>query len=119
MQDLDDFLKYLVNNIDGALAAVIGDTDGLLIEQFPKEGEDLSVLTAQWTNVMMALKTTTQSLKGGELKEVIVTADKLIGYARTLNDDLFCFVLMNPSGNIGKARLYSEQIANRLLEVFA
>ncbi len=118
MQDLDDFLTYLVDNIDGALAAVIGDKDGLLIEQIPKDSKDLSSLTAQWTNVMSALEQVTEGLKAGELKEVMITADKLMGYARTLNDDLFCFVLMNPSGNIGKARLYSEQIANRMLEVF-
>ncbi|MCA9837428.1 MAG: roadblock/LC7 domain-containing protein [Trueperaceae bacterium] len=119
MQDLDDFLTYLVSNIDGALAAVIGDADGLLIEQHPKDGEDLSVLTAQWTNVMTALEAVVASLKAGELKEVMITADRVMGYARNLNDELFCFVLMNPSGNIGKARLYSEQIAKRMLEVFA
>ena len=119
MQDLDEFLTYLVNNIDGALAAVIGDADGLVIEQYPKEGQDLSNLTAQWTNVMSALETVTKSLKGGDLKEVMVTADSIIGYARMLDTDLFCFVLMNPSGNIGKARLYSEQIARQMLEVFA
>lgn len=118
MQDLDEFLTYLVNNIDGALAAVIGDVDGLIVEQYPKEGQDLSALTAQWTNVMTALDAVTESLKGGDLKEVMVTAESVIGYARILNEELYCFVLMNPSGNIGKARLYSEQIAKQMLEVF-
>jgi predicted regulator of Ras-like GTPase activity (Roadblock/LC7/MglB family) len=119
VQDLDEFLTYLVNNIDGALAAVIGDADGLVIEQYPKVGQDLSILTAQWTNVMSSLDAVSKSLKGGNVKEVMVTADNVIGYARVLSDDLFCFVLMNPSGNIGKARLYSEQISRQMLEVFA
>jgi predicted regulator of Ras-like GTPase activity (Roadblock/LC7/MglB family) len=117
VQELDELLASLVDNVDGALAALIGDADGLLIEQYPRQAQDLSAIAAQWTNVLTALKGVSQSLNGGEIKEVMVTADKLIGYARAFNKELFCFIVMNPSGNIGKARLYSQQVAKQLLEV--
>lgn len=119
MNDLDALLTHLIDNVDGAQAAVIGDTDGLLIEQYPKQSRDLSAVTAQWTNVMTNLRAVSNGLDGGEVAEVMLTADKLICYARILSDDLFCFIVMNPSGNIGKARLYSDKMAERLLEVFA
>ena len=118
MNDLDALLAHLIENVDGSQAAVIGDTDGLLIEQYP-QSKDLSAATAQWTNVMVNLAAVSGGLDGGDLKEIMLTADKLICYARILNDDLFCFIIMNPSGNIGKARLYSEKMAERLVEVFA
>ena len=119
MHELDELLAYLVDNVDGALAAVVGDIDGLLIEQYPKQGRDLTAVTAQWTNVQNALDVVVTSLEGGSVKEIMVTADNLIGYARLLSDGLFSFIIMNPSGNIGKARLYSEQMARRVSEVFA
>lgn len=119
MHELDELLAYLVDNVDGALAALVGDTDGLLIEQYPRGERDLSAVTAQWTNVLHTLSGVATTLEGGETREVMLTAEKLIGYARVLNNDLFCFIVMNPSGNIGKARLYSEKMAERILDVFA
>ena len=119
VNDLDALLTHLIENVDGAQAAVIGDMDGLLIEQYPQVSTDLSPVTAQWTNVMGNLKMVADGLGGGNVKEIMLTADKLICYARLLSDDLFCFIIMNPSGNIGKARLYSDKMAERLLEVFA
>jgi predicted regulator of Ras-like GTPase activity (Roadblock/LC7/MglB family) len=119
VQEFDKLLAYLVDNIDGALAALIGDKDGLLIEQYPTKAQDLSAVAAQWTNVLSALKGVTASLEGGRINEVMITTDKLIGYARTLDDELFCFTVMNSSGNIGKARLYSSQLAKHMLEALA
>ncbi len=119
MRELDDLLAYLVKNVDGALAVIVGDKDGLLIEQYPKQSQDYSAVAAQWTTALTGLKSVSSTLEGGEVKEVMMTAERVIGYTRILNEELFCFIVMNPSGNIGKARLYSEQITSHLLEVFA
>lgn len=101
------------------MSVAVGGMDGLLIDQYPPQGTDLSALAAEQTNVLASIKSTfSGTLEGGKVNEVIVTSDKLIGYTRLLNDDLFCLIVMNPAGNIGKARLYSEKAAQRMLEVF-
>lgn len=119
MKEIDELLAYLVDNVDGALAAFVGGSDGLLIEQHPKQGQDMSGATAQWTNVLNAMNAVANGLKAGKVEEAIMTAEKTIAYARILSPELFCIVIMNPSGNIGKARLYSQKLAKNLLEVFA
>jgi uncharacterized protein len=119
VKELDELLAYLVDNVDGALAAFVGGSDGLLIEQHPRQGQDMSGVTAQWTNVLTAMNSVATGLKAGKVEETIMTAEKVIAYARVLSPELFCVVIMNPSGNIGKARLYSQKLAKNLLEVFA
>ena len=119
MQDLDDFLSYVVSNVDGALFAALGSVDGLLVDQYPKQGNDLSAFTAELTNVLGNVGRLNQAgFDGGPLQEAMVTAERLMSYARMLNDELFLFIVMNPSGNLGKARLYSEQVAPQILEMF-
>lgn len=119
MHDLDEILAFLTNNIDGALAAAVGGMDGLLVEQHAPRGDDFSALAAEITNVLHSARTAyTNSLDAGNLKELIVTADRLIGYTRMLGNDLFCIILLKPGGNIAKARLYSEQASKQILEVF-
>jgi predicted regulator of Ras-like GTPase activity (Roadblock/LC7/MglB family) len=119
MKEIDELLAYLVDNVDGALAAFVGSSDGLLIDQHPKQGQDMSGATAQWTNVLNAMSGVATGLKAGKVEEAIMTAEKVIAYARILSPEIFCIVIMNPSGNIGKARLYSQKLAKNLLEVFA
>ena len=117
MQEFDQILAYLVDNVDGAMSAAVGGMDGLLIDQYPQQGNDLSAIAAEQTNILTNTRNAySQSLAGGGIKELIVTADHLIGYTRLLNDELFCLIVMDTSGNIGKARLYTEQASKQILE---
>ncbi|HEX7022302.1 MAG TPA: hypothetical protein VF171_05545 [Trueperaceae bacterium] len=119
MQELDQILAHLVDQVDGATSAAVGGMDGLLIEQYPQHGQDLSAMAAEETNVLMHTRNAFgRTLAGGKLHEVIVTTEKMVGYTRLLSEDLFCLIVMSRSGNIGKARLYSEQAAKEILEVF-
>ena len=120
MRELDDLLKFVVTNVDGALFAALGSVDGLLVEQYPADGQDLSAYTAEITNVLNALvRLNATGFEGGTFKEVMATGERLISFTRRLDDELFLMIVMNPSGNLGKARLYSDQVAKQLLEVFA
>jgi predicted regulator of Ras-like GTPase activity (Roadblock/LC7/MglB family) len=118
VQDLDQILSGLAANVDGALAVAVSGMDGLLVEQHAPQGRDLTVLAAEMTNVLQGARHAfTLALDGGALKEVIITAEQSIGYTRLLGADLFCLILLSPGGNIGKARLYSDQAAKHILEV--
>ena len=119
MNELDDILAFLVDHVDGALVAAVGGMDGLLVEQHPAQGRDLSATTAELTDLISTARRAYATLQAGRVREVIVTAERMIGYVRVLDDDMFCIVAMNASGSIGKARLYAEQAAERIRQVFA
>ena len=118
MQDLDQILAYLVNHVDGALSAAVGGMDGLLIEQYSADERDLTAVAAEQTSLLSFSQAAySKALEGGDLKEVIVSADEVVGYTRLLGDDLFCLVVLSASGNLGKARLYSDQVSGVIREV--
>ncbi len=120
MTELDEILEHLIDNVDGAMVSAVGGMDGLLVEQYPEHGQDLAAAAAEITNLLASTTTAfTEVLDGGAVKELIITTEKLVGYTRVLSGELFCLIVMNPAGNIGKARLYSEQAARHILEVFA
>ncbi len=120
MTDLDEILAFLVDNVDGALVAAVGGVDGLLVDKYPDEGRSLTGATAELTNVLLSARSIfSDYLEAGPLSELILTSDSTIVYLRSLNDAFFCLILMNASGNIGKARLYSEEASRKVLEVFA
>lgn len=120
MEDLDSLLAYLVDHVDGAISVAVGGMDGLLIAQYPAQSHDMAIMTAETTKVLGYIRQTYGgTLEGGGLSEVIVVARHMIGYTRLLGHELFCLMVMTPAGNIGKARLYSEQVATRVLEVLA
>lgn len=117
MHELDDALSFLVKNVDGARFAAIGGMDGLMVEQYPRTIGDLSAFTAEFTNVVALLnKVVTGAAQAGALQEVMTTAEQAMYYARVLDSHLFLVLAMNPAGNFGKARLYSEQISPKILE---
>ena len=110
---------YVVSSVDGSLYAALGGMDGLLIEQYPKEEHDLSALAAEYTNVFTAVsRLGATGFELGDTRDVMITSERLMSYARILSDDLFLIVVMNPSGNLGKARMYSDQVAPKILEFF-
>jgi len=118
VRELDEMLSYLVDNVDGAQMALIADSDGLLIEQFPANGNDLSEVTVQWTKVMTIIESASKTVKGGRIKDIMISGEKMLAYARTLNESLFILVIMNSSGNFGLAKLYCKKIEQQILEIF-
>ncbi len=120
MRELDDILAFVVSNIDGAQFAALGSMDGLLIEQHPKGDPDLAAYAAEMTNVLIALaRLDGAGMEAGRLRELMATSERLLSYVRLVNREIFLAIVMNPSGNLGKARLYSEQVKAELLEVLA
>lgn len=118
--ELEDILAELVDSVDGALVAAVGGMDGLLVEQYPSAQRDLNAATAEVTNLLNTAATTLgDHLDGGAVQELVFTGERLIGYVRVLDPDFFCVLVMNPAGNVGKARLFSEQAGQRVLGAFA
>jgi predicted regulator of Ras-like GTPase activity (Roadblock/LC7/MglB family) len=120
MTELDDILANLVDRVDGATAAAVGSMDGLLIEQSVTQGQDLAPLVAELTNLLSGGKRALGShVAGGPLSELILTAEQLVTYTRLLDSTLFCVIIIEAGGNLGKARLYARQAARSILEALA
>jgi uncharacterized protein len=119
--ELDNILSNLVSNVDGAIAAAIGGMDGLLVEQFSSEAKlDLSSIVAEHSNLLRnASIAYAGSLDAGEVKEVLIISQKLIGYTIQVTPDFFLTLTLEPNGNIGKARLMGDQALKSLREVLS
>jgi uncharacterized protein len=114
--ELDQILAQLVVNTDGALGAALGGMDGLLIEQFAKEGKlALGNVVAEHSNLLRSAKTAyATSLLAGEVDELFVSSEKMIGFTKRINAEFFVTLMLEPNGNIGKARLLLEQAVRQL-----
>jgi uncharacterized protein len=120
VQDLEEILGQLVEGVDGALAAAVAGMDGLVIEQYPGESTELPAVVADMTNAIKGLElTVTEHLAGGAMRELIVTSERRVAYARLLEGGLFCLLVLNRHGNIGKARLLTTEAGRRIQGAFA
>ncbi|MEX2541372.1 MAG: roadblock/LC7 domain-containing protein [Trueperaceae bacterium] len=119
MTELDEILEFLVEQVDGALAAAVAGMDGLLVEQYPQHA-NLGPFAAELTAVLGSSSAAmSDHLGAGETRELMVAAESRLAYIRVLSADLFCLIVLGADGNLGKARLYGEQAAKRLVAVLA
>src|SRR5690625_4430595 len=120
MTELDEILAGLTDQVDGSVAAAVGGMDGLVVEHAGSAREELDAFIAELTNVLTASSSALgRRLDGGALQELILTAERSVAYVWVLNRDLYCVLLLEPGGNIGKARLYSGYAGKRILETLA
>lgn len=114
--ELDEVLSNLVANVDGAIGAALGGMDGLLVEQFSNDSKlSLGNVVAEHSNLLRSTKIAySVSLAAGEVNEIQVTSDKMIGFTKRISDDFFVTLILEPNGNIGKARLLLDQAVRQL-----
>jgi uncharacterized protein len=119
--ELDNILSNLVSNVDGAIGAAIGGMDGLLVEQFSSEAKlDLSIIVAEHSNLLRNASIAYEgSLDAGNVSEVLIISQKLVGYTVQITSDFFLTLTLEPTGNIGKARLMSDLALKSLREVLS
>ncbi len=121
MSDLESILEWLVDDVDGALVAALGGMDGLLIERVPEDtdGRDLHAAAAQVTELLATADGVVgEPLRGGEVDEVMIGGERVITYVRRVAPELFLLLVMNASGNVGKARLFGGRARDAIREVF-
>jgi uncharacterized protein len=117
--ELDELLSSLVNDVDGALGAAIGGMDGLLIEQYAADSSlNLDTIIAEHANILKATKAAYSStLTAGNVTEILITAEQMLGFTKEVTPEFFLTIILEPKGNVGKARLLGQQAAGRIREV--
>lgn len=103
---LRDSLSTIVNNVDGALVAIIMAYDGIAIDEVEVEQSefDMQLLSVEYATVLKEIKRAVEVIKMGDLEEVSISTTRTTVVVRVLNQDLFAALIMSRDGNIGKGR---------------
>jgi uncharacterized protein len=117
--ELDELLSTLVNDVDGALGAAIGGMDGLLIEQYAADSSlNLDTIIAEHANILKATKAAySLTLTAGNVTEILIIAEQMLGFTKEVTPEFFLTIILEPKGNVGKARLLGQKAAGHIREV--
>jgi predicted regulator of Ras-like GTPase activity (Roadblock/LC7/MglB family) len=99
-------LKKVVDNLDGALAAVVMGLDGIPVDTYVRQNDKLDVTTVgmEFSFILAQVRKAGESLQVGSLEELSVKAQRLLLVCRMLSPQYFVAIAMAPEGNFGKAR---------------
>lgn len=113
-----DILQTMVDDVEGAVGAVVMGYDGIAIEDFVKKENqfDLQLLTAEYAAVLKEVKRTVEVLKSGLLQEVTINTELLTAIARVINEDFFALLVITAGGNFGKGRFYLRRAIPKLAD---
>ena len=111
-----DTLKKVVDNVDGAIAAVIMGLDGIPVETYVKlvDRIDITTVAMEFSFILGQVRKAGDSLQVGNLEELSVKAQRLMLVCRMVSPQYFVAIAMAPEGNVGKAR-YLARLATPTL----
>lgn len=101
-----DTLRKVVDNVDGALAAVIMGLDGIPVETYVRQNDkvDVNTVAMEFSFILGQVRKAGDSLQVGGLEELSVKAQRLLLVCRMLSPQYFVAVAISPDGNFGKCR---------------
>lgn len=109
MSSINEVLTQLVSEVDGAMAAVLGDSDSGMLLASAGTGLDVEVAAAGTTEFMRAKLNTMRALKlDGELEDILVTLSNQYHVIRPLasNNSVFIYLALDRAkSNLALARL--------------
>jgi predicted regulator of Ras-like GTPase activity (Roadblock/LC7/MglB family) len=117
----NEILQRIVDGTSGALGAILMGYDGIAIDQYFRDSEDLdlSLVAVEYSNVLKEIRRTAEILDTGAMEEVSVKTERLMVIIRTLNDEYFIALTLKCDGNFGKGRYLLMREAPRLREALA
>ena len=99
-------LRKLVDNLDGGIAAVIMGLDGIPVDTYVRQQNNVDVNTVamEFSFILGQVRKAGDSLQVGGLEELTVKAQRLFLVCRMVSPQYFVAIALAPEGNFGKAR---------------
>lgn len=109
-------LRKVVDNVDGAIAAVVMGLDGIPVESYVRQSDkvDVNTVAMEFSFIVGQVRKAGDSLQVGGLEELSVKAQRLMLVCRMISPTYFVAIAMLPEGNFGKAR-YLARLASPAL----
>jgi predicted regulator of Ras-like GTPase activity (Roadblock/LC7/MglB family) len=100
-----EVLKEAVDRVDGAVSAMIIDTDGISVQEYAQEKlVDLTGLSAEASAMIKDINLAADNLGLGEAKEFSIISDTCGIIMRKINTGYYLALVIKPEGNYGKGR---------------
>jgi predicted regulator of Ras-like GTPase activity (Roadblock/LC7/MglB family) len=114
-----DILKNTVEQVDGAVGAVIMGYDGIAIDEFIllNESFDVQLLAVEYATLLKEIKQTVDVLKTGAMEEVSICTAEVRIILRSISDEFFLVLLLKRDGNFGKGRYLLKLHSSTLYEM--
>ncbi|MCB0271604.1 MAG: roadblock/LC7 domain-containing protein [Bdellovibrionales bacterium] len=106
-QEMQTVLSFL----EGAKAILLMGQDGIVVEQYTKEGtENFEEITIEMSQILAQVGTVVQQAQLGQMKEMIFQTSKNTIMIHVLNVDVFLALLLDKEENVGKSRFALQKI---------
>ncbi|TVR90943.1 MAG: hypothetical protein EA416_10430 [Trueperaceae bacterium] len=104
MRSLEDILDRLLAQADGGVAAALGGMDGLLVEQRPAAGPDLTTVVAELTGALADLRrAVTDALEGGPVTALDVRSEHVRALVRHVTSEHYLVLTLHPAADVALA----------------
>ena len=99
-------LKDVVESIEGGLAAIVMDLDGITLESYERVDDTVDIKTVgiELTLVLRSVKQAAMMLELGAAEEFTLVAGTLTTLVRMVNETYFVAIALDSGGNLGRAR---------------
>ena len=108
MVDFANTLETIANRIEGCAAVVILGIDGIPIERHVQKTNrsslDVDLIATEFTTLMRRSMSTAADTDLGDLREMVLVTDLMTFLLRPITPDYFLLLVLNPGGNVGRAR---------------
>jgi predicted regulator of Ras-like GTPase activity (Roadblock/LC7/MglB family) len=114
-----EILREAVENVEGAVGAMIIDSDGLTVEDYLLDSPvDSQSLGAEYSTLLRSVERASESLGLGTTEEISVISEGCIVLARRINREYFIALIMKPEANFGKGRFILRKAVPKLEKEF-
>lgn len=115
-----EYLEQICSAVDGSVACSVLGFDGIAVDTFESRATDLDIptLLVEYTTILNQVRAAAGVLQSGNVRELVISTDKLTAMSRPLTDDYFVVLALSPDGNWGKARYMLRVVSPRLQQEF-
>ena len=101
-----DQIKDVVDNVKGSLGGLIMGLDGIALDQYLSDKNELDVETVgmEFSYIMTQVRKAGESLELGGVNEMVIKAEGVTLLFRMLSDDYFMAIFLGVNANYGKTR---------------